>query len=91
VRDGGSGTDLLIADAMYANPEDMPKRWEAQHLTFAEAATLARDGGARQLWLTHYGPALTEPETYLDRAATIFPNAIAGHDGLTTHMAFSSE
>ena len=30
-------------------------------MTFAEAATLARDGGARRLWLTHFGPLLVSP------------------------------
>jgi ribonuclease Z len=91
VSAGGQGTDLLIADAMYAGPEDTPKRWEAQHLTFAEAATLARDGGARRLWLTHYGPALADPEAHLDRATTIFPNTVAGYDGLTESLSFDDE
>ena len=91
VYSGGAGADLLIADAMYAREEDMPKRWEAQHLTFAEAATLARDGNARRLWLTHYGPALTEPAAHVHIAEGIFPQTIAGFDGLTSTLAFVEE
>jgi ribonuclease Z len=89
VRDDGAGTDLFLADAMYPSEEDRPKRWESQHLTFAEAATIARDGGARELWLTHYGPALSHPEQYLDRATAIFPQTILGYDGLTETLTFA--
>ena len=91
VRANGDGANLLIADAMYPSAEDMPKQWEARHLTFAEAATLARDGNARCLWLTHYGPALTDPGPHLYRASDIFPQTVAGHDGLTTTVAYADE
>jgi ribonuclease Z len=91
VQGDGSGTDLLIADAMYGDEEDKPKRWEAQHLTFAEAATIARDGLARQLWLTHFSPSLARPADYLDRATAIFPATTIGHDGLTTTLSFGEE
>ena len=84
----GHGADLFIADGMYGDEEDKPKRWEAQHMTFAEAATIARDGGARRLWLTHYSPTLSDPAAYLDRATTIFPATTLGQDGLTTTLAF---
>jgi ribonuclease Z len=87
----GNGADLLIADAMYGDEEDKPKRWEAQHMTFAEAAAIARDGGARRLWLTHYSPTLSEPDAYLDRATEIFPAATLGRDGLTTTLVFDEE
>jgi ribonuclease Z len=83
-----AGADLLIADAMYGDEAEKPKRWEAQHLTFAEAATIARDGDARRLWLTHYGPGLADPAAYLDRATAIFPATTLGHDGLTTTLTF---
>ncbi len=85
------GADLLIADAMYAEAGDMPKQWDAKHLTFAEAATLARDGGARRLWLTHYGPALTDPDANLHHASEIFPETLAGYDGLTSTLTFAED
>ena len=61
VRAGGEGADLLIAEGMYASEEDKPVRWESFHMTFSEVATLARDGHARRLWLTHFGPSLETP------------------------------
>lgn len=87
----GNGADLFIADAMYGDEADKPKRWEAQHMTFAEAASIARDGGARRLWLTHFSPTLGDPPAYLDRATAIFPHATLGRDGLTTTLHFDEE
>ncbi len=87
----GNGADLFIADAMYGDEDDKPKRWEAQHMTFAEAAGIARDGGARRLWLTHFSPTLSDPPAYLDRATAIFPQTTLGRDGLTTTLNFDEE
>jgi len=87
----GGGTDLFIADGMYGDEENKPTRWEAQHMTFAEAATLARDGQARRLWLTHFSPSLPDPLAYRDRAATIFPTTTIGRDGLTDTLVFEED
>ncbi len=91
IRAGGEGADLLIAEGMYGSEEDKPVRWESLHMTFAEAAALARDGGARRLWLTHFGPSLKEPSAHLGRATAIFPEALLGHDGLTETLKFEEE
>jgi ribonuclease Z len=88
VRAGGEGADLLIAEGMYGSEEDKPARWESLHMTFAEAAILARDGGARRLWLTHFGPSLSEPPAHLDRATAVFPATVLGRDGLTETLSF---
>lgn len=85
-EDGGA--DLLIADGMYGDDDQKPTRWTPQHLSFAEAATIARDGGARALLLTHFSPTLSDPSAYRDRAAAIFPNTRIGHDGLTIDLRF---
>ena len=88
VRAGGEGADLLIAEGMYGSEEDKPARWESLHMTFAEAATLARDGGARRLWLTHFGPSLEDPSIHLERATAVFPATLLGYDGLTETLPF---
>jgi ribonuclease Z len=88
---GGEGADLLIAEGMYGSEEEKPVRWESLHMTFSEAATLARDGGARRLWLTHFGPSLENPSAYLDRATVIFPSTVVGYDGLTETLTFEEE
>ena len=91
VRAGGEGADLLIAEGMYVSEEDKPARWESLHMTFSEAAALARDGGARRLWLTHFGPSLEDPATHLGSATAIFPATTLGHDGLTDTLSFEEE
>jgi ribonuclease Z len=91
VQAGDEGADLLIAEGMYASEEDKPARWESLHMTFAEAATLARDSGARRLWLTHFGPSLEDPTAHLARATTIFPETVIGHDGLAETLNFEEE
>ncbi len=91
VRAGGEGADLLIAEGMYGSEEEKPRRWESLHMTFAEAATLARDGGARRLWLTHFGPSLGDLSIHLGRASAIFPATVLGHDGLTAILNFEEE
>ncbi len=91
VRAGGDGTDLLIADGMYGDESQRPSRWQAQHMTFADAARLARDGAARRLWLTHFSPTLADPAACLDRATAIFPAAVAGYDGLTETLTFTDD
>ncbi len=91
VRAGGEGADLLIAEGMYVSEEDKPARWESLHMTFSEAAALARDGGARRLWLTHFGPSLEDPATHLGSATAIFPATTLGYDGLTDTLRFEEE
>jgi ribonuclease Z len=88
VRAGGEGADLLIAEGMYGGEEQRPARWDSPHMTFGEAAALARDGCARRLWLTHYGPALSDPAEYLGRATAVFPATALGRDGLTATLSF---
>ncbi len=44
------GADLLLSEATYALQEPDP---EAIHMTAAEAASVARDGGVGRLVLTH--------------------------------------
>jgi ribonuclease Z len=89
VNDEGRGADLLICDAMYGSEEDKPTRWEAAHLTFAEAAAVARAGLARELWLTHFSPALAHPHEYLHNATDIFSATKVGEDGMTTTLSFT--
>jgi ribonuclease Z len=57
-------------------------------MIFAEAAKLAKDSGSKELWLTHYSPALTDPEYFINNARSIFPNTKAAHDRMSTTLIF---
>lgn len=83
-----SGVDLLVCEGTYGDPADAPKAEERGHMTFAEAALLARDADVGQLWITHFSPGLTEPEAYREVAAALFPRTTIGYSGLTTTLAF---
>jgi ribonuclease Z len=51
-------------------------------MIFADAAHLAISAGAGRLWLTHYSPAMKNPEAYVENGRAIFPATVAGFDGL---------
>lgn len=85
------GVDLLICEATYGDPSDAAKAANVGHMTFAEAAGLARDAEAHALWLTHFSPALQDPETWRREATDRFPPTTIGHSGLTTQLTFPRE
>ena len=86
-----AGVDLLVCEGTYGDSADLPKAVERGHMTFREAATLAREAKAGALWLTHFSPALDHPENYLPEATTIFPNTTIGHTGLTASLTFPDD
>jgi ribonuclease Z len=86
-----AGVDLLICEGTYGDSADLPKAIQNKHMTFAEAATLARDSHAGALWLTHFSPAMEDPAAYLDRATAIFPTTTLGSSGLTGSVKFSDD
>jgi ribonuclease Z len=83
--------DLLVCEGTYGSDEDLPKAIRNQHMTFREAATLARDARAGQLWLTHFSPALEDPEACASLATGVFPATTVGHDGLIARFVFPRE
>ena len=80
--------DLFICEGMYGEPEKQQKAKEYKHMTFYEAARLAKKANARELWLTHYSPSLIHPEEYMEAVRNIFPNAIAAKDGRSVDLLF---
>lgn len=82
------GVTLLVCEGTYGDSADQPKAVERQHMTFAEAAALAREANVGRLLLTHFSPALTDPQAYADVARQVFPNAVVGHDHLTLSLGF---
>lgn len=73
-------SDLLICEGMYGDDDHLNKAIEKKHMLFSEAALLAQDAGARELWLTHFSPALEKPEEFLETATNIFENTAIGTD-----------
>ena len=80
--------DLLVCEGTYGSDEDLPKAVRNRHMTFREAATLARDAGANRLWITHFSPALKDPSAFAANATDVFPHATIGYDGLKVSLPF---
>lgn len=91
IRNNAEGSDLFICEGMYGEKEKGAKAIEYKHMTFYEAATLAKEAEVEEMWLTHYSPSLTKPEEYMEDVRAIFPNAKAGKDRMSVELAFEEE
>ena len=88
IRNNAKGSDLFICEGMYGEKDKQKKAKEYKHMTFYEAASLAREADVGELWLTHYSPSLTRPEEYMDDVREISPRAIAEKDRRTAELVF---
>ncbi len=84
-------SDLFICEGMYAEKEKLAKAKQYKHMTFYEAAELAREACVKELWLTHYSPSLTHAESYLPRVRDIFTESYLGKDGKSTELMFEDD
>ena len=91
ITEHAAGADLFICEGMYGEPGKEAKAQEYKHMTFKEAAKLAKDAKVKELWLTHYSPSLVRPEEYMDEVRKICPNASAGKDGRTVELDFEED
>lgn len=83
--------DLFICEGMYGEPDKIKKAKEYKHMTFCEAAQLAKEAQPKQMWLTHYSPSLAHPEEYVEEARKIFPNTIAAKDGRSITLEYEQD
>lgn len=74
------GSDLLVAEGLYGDDEKKKDAASKGHMVYSEAATIAKDAGVKELWLTHFSPAMLNPKEHLFVAQDIFPNTSAGHN-----------
>ncbi len=88
IRENAKGSDLFICEGMYGEKEKAAKAVEYKHMTFYEAAQLAKDAEVKELWLTHYSPSMTYAEEYMEDVRKIFPAAKAGKDKMSTELKF---
>ncbi len=88
ISDHARASDLFICEGMYGENEKDSKAREYKHMTFTEAAKLARTAEVAELWLTHYSPSLIRPEDFIAEAKRIFPNTKAGKDRKSITLEF---
>lgn len=81
-------SDLFICEGMYGEPDKLAKAREYKHMTFYEAAEMAKEAMVKEMWLTHYSPSLVRPQDYEEKVREIFPNTIVAKDRRTTTLLF---
>lgn len=82
-------SDLFICEGTYGDDNDLDKAIKNKHMTFGEAAKLASMGHVKELLLTHFSPAMGNPELFKDNAVSIFAKTIIGRDRLVKTIAFT--
>lgn len=88
IIENAAGADLFICEGMYAEKEKESKAKQYKHMTFYEAAKLAKEANVTKMWLTHFSPSLVRGEDYMEEVRSIFPNAFLGKDGKTVELDF---
>ena len=91
VLKNAADSDLFICEGMYGEDDKADKAKGYKHMTFREAAVLARNANVQEMWLTHYSPSLVRPDDYMDKVREIFPNAFPGKDGKSVELNFEDE
>lgn len=80
--------DLFVCEGLYGDPDKAAQAREHMHMTYADAAAIARDAGVKALWLTHYSPAMVNPKEHLHLARAVFPATYAGYDRIGKTLIF---
>ncbi len=91
IAENAKGADLFICEGMYGEKGKEAKAVEYKHMTFYEAAQLAKEADVKEMWLTHYSPSLVRAEEYLDDVKKIFPNTKAGKDRKFVELDFEDD
>ena len=91
IEEHAFGADLFICEGMYGEEDKQQKAKEHKHMTFYEAARIAKAAQVGQMWLTHYSPSLPWPDQYLGQVRNIFEHSLTAKDGQTIELDFEEE
>ncbi len=91
ITEAAKDADLFICEGMYGEPDKHEKAVEHKHMTFQEAGRIAKEAQPKEMWLTHFSPAMNRPEDFIDEARRYFPAAKLGKDGKKRTLKFPEE
>lgn len=91
ISDNALKADLFICEGMYGDNDKETKAKEYKHMTFSEAAKLAKTAQVTELWLTHFSPSLIKPEDFVGEAKRIFSNTKLGKDKKSITLEFDKD
>lgn len=88
IEEFGRGADLMILEGIFGAEEKQARAEETCHMMMQEAAQLAREAEAKELWLTHFSPATHHPEEFEEQLREIFLQTVIGADGMSQTLHF---
>ncbi len=91
IAENAENADLFICEGMYGDDMMLAGAKDKKHMTFSEAAVLAREANVDELWLTHFSPALVRPGDYMEEIKKIFRHVNMGKDGKSKELVFEKE
>ena len=91
IAEKAKGADLFICEGMYGEKDKQKKAVENRHITFYEAASLAKEAGVKEMWLTHYSPSLVWPEQYLNEVREVFSNIKCAKDRKSVTLIYEDD
>lgn len=91
IVENAKNADLFICEGMYGEKGKEKKAVEYKHMTFYEAAKMAKEADVKEMWLTHYSPSLVHAEEFMNDVKAIFPRAKAGKDRKFKELDFEEE
>ncbi len=80
--------DLFICEGMYGEPGSEERAKEHKHMNFYEAAKLAQAAQPKEMWLTHFSPAMQKPKEFEAEVQKVFPRAFVAKDGWSKDLNF---
>lgn len=84
--------DVAILDGSYGTEDQRPALNTSEiHMSFAEAATVAKKSGVKKLVLTHFSPSLVAPWIHIANATDIFKNAVCAYGGYFGSIIYGGE
>lgn len=91
ISEQAKNSDLFICEGMYAEEDKLVKAKDNKHMTFYEAAAIAKEAEVGQLWLTHYSPSVVRPEEYKEEVRKVFSQTIISRDRRSTVLEFNKD
>ena len=85
-------SDLFIGECMYVDKDYIEQVEKNKHMLGVEAAQLAKKSKCKELWLTHFSPAITrEGKIDITPVKKIFKNTSLGKDRKIVRICFESD
>lgn len=88
IAEYGEDADLLVLEGIFGAEKKRARSEETCHMMMQDAAQLAKEAKAKELWLTHFSPATPNPEEFEEEIRTIFPQTVMGKDGMKKTLQF---